>query len=78
MKPLRDIPAVIAGFAVLVVGLGGIVMDGLFEQGCASEDLIRTPWFLLILLGFLVLTGVDPVTYILRWIGRRNGGANNG
>ena len=56
IKPYRDLPAMLAGFLVLAVGLGGLVWD---RCVLGSGD-IWSVWLFLIVLGFIVLTGFDP------------------
>lgn len=66
MKPLRDWPALLAGFAALGVGLGGILVD---RYALGSSGL-WSPFAFLVVLGFFVLTGIDPRTVLGWWNNR--------
>lgn len=68
MKPFRDWPALAAGFLALGTGLGGIVFDR-FVLGATG---LWAPFAGLVILGFFVLTGVDP-SILLSWRNKGNG-----
>lgn len=67
MKPLRDWAALAAGYLSLLAGLAGIFADR-YVMGSSG---VWAPFLFLVIMGFWVLTGIDPRT-LLGWWNNRN------